>query len=390
MQYRKFGKLDIQVSVLGFGCMRLPTRDGLPMSENIDEDETIRMIRHAVDRGVNYIDTAYPYHNGASEVVTGKALRDGYRDKVRLATKSPLWLIAKPADFDTCLDEQLRRLGTDHVDFYLLHGLDAGRWEEIVLRQNLLERAEAAIRDGRIGHLGFSFHDEAGVFPRIVDGYDNWSMCQIQYNYMDTECQAGTAGLKYAAAKGLAVVVMEPLRGGRLAVPPPAVADVFRQSDRGWSPAEWALQWVWDHTEVSTALSGMKTMDQVVENLRAADRSGAGSLAAADFEIIERTRRVLLERAGIPCTECGYCRPCQSGVDIPRNFELYNDCLIYDDPGIPRLTYARFVPEGERAAACTACRECEAKCPQGIPISEWMPEVDAVLGGNRAPRTGPR
>jgi predicted aldo/keto reductase-like oxidoreductase len=385
MKYRKFGKLETKVSALGFGCMRLPTLDGNPQSGNIDEDETIRMIRHAVDEGVNYIDTAYPYHNGRSEVVTGKALRDGYRSKVLLATKSPVWQIAKPSDFDACLDEQLGRLETDHIDLYLFHALGTERWEGIVLRHNLLKRAEAAVKDGRIGHLGFSFHDRADAFKRIVDGYGGWSACQIQYNYMDTENQAGTSGLRYAAAKGLGIVVMEPLLGGRLAAPPPSAADVFRVSGNGWSPAEWALQWTWNQPEVSTVLSGMKTMDQVVENLRAAGRSGIVSLDAASLEVIERARKILLERAPIPCTQCGYCRPCPSGVDIPRNFELYNDCVIYDDPAIPRALYARFVPEGERASACTGCRTCEEKCPQGIAISERMPEVDAVLGKNQSP-----
>jgi predicted aldo/keto reductase-like oxidoreductase len=385
MEYRKFGNLGRKVSALGFGCMRLPTLDGIPQSENIDEPETIRMIRHAVDQGVNYIDTAYPYHNGRSEVVTGQALRDGYRSKVLLATKSPIWQISRPSDFDTCLDEQLARLETDHIDLYLFHALGTERWERVVLRHNLLERAEAAVKDGRIGQIGFSFHDRADVFKRIVDGYAGWSMCQIQYNYMDTENQAGTSGLRYAAAKGLAVVVMEPLLGGRLAAPPQSAADVFRVSGKGWSPAEWALQWTWDQPEVSTVLSGMKTMDQVVENLRAAGRSGIGSLDAASLGLIERARKILLERAPIPCTQCGYCRPCPSGVDIPRNLELYNDCLIYDDPAIPRALYTRFVPEGERASACTGCRTCEEKCPQGIAISECLPEVDAVLGKNQSP-----
>jgi predicted aldo/keto reductase-like oxidoreductase len=194
MKYRKFGKLETEVSALGFGCMRLPTLDGKPQSENIDESETIRMIRCAVDEGVNYIDTAYAYHNGRSEVVTGKALRDGYRSKVMLATKSPVWQIGKSSDFDTYLGEQLGRLGTDHVDVYLFHALGTERWENIVLRHDLLERAEAAIRDGRIGYIGFSFHDKADVFKRIVDGFGGWSMCQIQYNYMDIENQAGISG----------------------------------------------------------------------------------------------------------------------------------------------------------------------------------------------------
>jgi predicted aldo/keto reductase-like oxidoreductase len=386
MQYRRFGKPGTEVSALGFGCMRLPTRDGISQGENIDESETIRMIRHAVDQGVNYIDTAYPYHNGRSEVVTGKALQDGYRSKVLLATKSPVWQIAKPSDFDTYLGEQLARLGTDHIDVYLFHALGSERWERIVLKQNLLERAEAAVKDGRIGHIGFSFHDKADVFKRIVDGYGGWSMCQIQYNYMDTENQAGTQGLKYAAAKGLAVVVMEPLLGGRLAAPPKAAADVFRASNIDRTPAEWALQWVWDQAEVSTALSGMKAMTEVEENLRAADRSGIGSLDAGGQALIERARKILRERAAIPCTQCGYCRPCPSGVNIPRNFELYNDCIIYDDPAIPRAIYARFMPEGERAGVCTGCRECEEKCPQRIAISEFMPEVHAVLAKSQAPK----
>jgi predicted aldo/keto reductase-like oxidoreductase len=386
MQYRKFGNLETEVSALGFGCMRLPTLDGIPQSENIDEPETIRMIRHAVDRGVNYIDTAYPYHNGRSEVVTGKALRDGYRSKVMLATKSPVWQIARPSDFDTYLGEQLGRLGTGHIDVYLFHALGADRWENIVLRHGLLERAEAAVKDGRIGHIGFSFHDKADVFERIVDGYGGWSMCQIQYNYMDTENQAGTSGLKHAASKGLAVVVMEPLLGGRLAAPPRSAADVFRCPGKDWSPAEWALQWVWNQAEVSTALSGMKTMEQVVENLRAAGRSGIGSLDAGGLGLIERARKILLERAPIPCTQCGYCRPCPSGVNIPRNLELYNDCVVYDDPAIPRAVYSKFMPEGERASACTACRACEEKCPQGIAVSECMTEVHAVLGQGRSPK----
>jgi predicted aldo/keto reductase-like oxidoreductase len=386
MQYREFGRLGKKVSALGFGCMRLPTRDGIPQSADIDETTTVRMIRHAIDRGVNYIDTAYPYHNGRSEVVTGKALGDGYRSRVLLATKSPVWLITKAGDFDTYLDEQLTRLGTDHIDVYLLHALGTERWEKIVLKHRLIERAEGAVKDGRIGRIGFSFHDKSDVFRRIVDGYDGWSVCQIQYNYMDTENQAGTAGLRYAAAKGLGIVVMEPLLGGRLAAPPKAAAEVFRAADRGWPPAEWALQWVWDQPEVSTVLSGMKALGEVEENLRAADRSGIGSLGPGDHVVFERARRILRERAPIPCTQCGYCRPCPSGVNIPRNFELYNDCVIYDDPAIPRVLYARFMPEGERASACTACRSCEEKCPQRIPISDLMPEVHAVLGKGRTPQ----
>jgi len=220
MKHRDFGKLGWKVSALGFGCMRFPTIKVEPSGEKVDEEEAIRMIRWAVDHGVNYIDTAYPYHNGASEVVLGKALKDGYGKRVRVATKSPVWLIKKAEDFDTYLDEQLKRLQMDHVDFYLFHGLTGKSWREVILKFDLLKKAEAAIHDGRIGYLGFSFHDDFDAFKEIVDGYDSWSFCQIQYNYMDTENQAGTKGLQYAASKGLAVVVMEPLLGGRLTNPP--------------------------------------------------------------------------------------------------------------------------------------------------------------------------
>ena len=227
MQYRRFGKLDWRPSALGFGCMRLPTTDGNPMSGCVDESEAVRMIRHGIDNGINYVDTAYPYHTGKGELAVGKALADGYREKVMLATKSPVFLISRAEDFDRYLDEQLKKLQTDHFDFYLLHALDRQRWENIILKHRVLDRAEAALKDGRISQLGFSFHDNLSAFKHIIDGYDGWTFCQIQYNYMDTENQAGTVGLKYAASKGLAVVVMEPILGGRLANPPAEIRRMF-------------------------------------------------------------------------------------------------------------------------------------------------------------------
>lgn len=210
MQYRNFGKLDWQASALGFGCMRLPTIESLPTNSIINEAEAIKMIHYAIDNGVNYLDTAYVYHNGHSEVVLGKALQGDYRDRVKIATKAPLMIIKTAEEYDRILDEQLKKLGVDMIDFYLFHGLNKATWE-IVKSQNLIERAEAALQAGKIGHIGFSFHDQYEVFEDIINGYDAWSFCQIQYNYMDTENQAGTKGLKLAASKGLAVVVMEPL-----------------------------------------------------------------------------------------------------------------------------------------------------------------------------------
>jgi predicted aldo/keto reductase-like oxidoreductase len=304
--------------------MRFPTSDGGRLSPNIIEAEAMRMVRHAIDSGVNYIDTAYPYHGGQSEVVVGKALKDGYREKVRLATKLPVWLIESEADFDRFLNEQLDKLQTSYIDFYLLHALSRSRWQDIVLKHNLLDRARAALADGRIRHLGFSFHDEYDAFEEIVNGSDLWSFCQIQYNYMDTENQAGVRGLKLAASKGLAVVVMEPLMGGRLADPPKDVREAMESYPVQCSAAEWALQWLWDQPEVSVVLSGMSDMTQVEENLRAADHSLTGSFTSADQALIAEIREKYSARIAIPCTKCNYCMPCPNGLNIPANFEFFN------------------------------------------------------------------
>ncbi|TEB10495.1 aldo/keto reductase [Pelotomaculum propionicicum] len=379
MQYRKFGKLDWHASALGFGCMRLPTLDGKPLSGNINEDESIRMIRYAIDHGVNYIDTAYPYHDKNSEIITGKALKDGYREKVKVATKSPVWGISKTEDFDKYLNRQLEKLQTDQIDFYLFHGLDKKRWDNVVLKLNLLERAESALRDGKIGYLGFSFHDRYEVFQEIIDGYNGWTFCQIQYNYMDIEHQAGSKGLRYAASKGLAVVIMEPLLGGRLANPPATVLDVFKGHGER-TPVDWALQWVWNQPEVSLLLSGMSTMRQVEENILSANKSGTGSMGAEELEVIQKARAKYKEMTLIPCTKCGYCLPCPNGVNIPRNIKLFNDGFTYGDVETCRSIYANFMAAANRAVACIQCKECEEKCPQKIIISEWMPKAHAVLG----------
>ena len=378
MKYRRFGKETWEVSILGFGCMRLPlVKGGGPGA--VDEKASIALIRSAIDRGVNYVDTAYPYHDGQSEVVLGRALRDGYRDKVRVADKSPVWMIQRGEDFDKYLAEQMSRLGVEHIDCYLLHALSDARWKG-VLEAGVLERAEAAVRDGRIGALGFSYHDGPAFFPKLVDAYDKWALAQIQYNYIDTENQAGTVGLRYAASRGLPVVVMEPLLGGRLAVPPPAVRALIETDPAHRTPSEIALQWVWDQPEAATLLSGMNAMSQLDENLASAERSRVGSFGPADLDLIDRVKAAFRARAVIPCTKCGYCDPCPSGVDIPGNFELYNNGVIYDNMGMVRISYQRFFPENERANLCTQCRTCEEKCPQKIEISAWMPRIHDALG----------
>jgi hypothetical protein len=380
MQYRNFGKLDWQASALGFGCMRFPTADGDRMSPRIVEDEAIAMVRHAIDAGVNYLDTAYPYHGGQSEVVVGKALRDGYRERVRLATKLPTWLVQSADDFDRLLDEQLVKLQTGHIDFYLLHALSHERWHSTVLQHGLLQRAERALADGRIRHLGFSFHDDYPAFEEIANGSDLFTFCQIQYNYMDTENQAGERGLKLAAAKGLAVVVMEPLMGGRLADPPKDILAAMQSHPTHRSPVEWALAWLWNQPEVSVVLSGMSTTAQVDDNLRIADKARSGAFSAGDLALIARARELYRARTVIPCTNCGYCMPCPNGLWIPANFEFYNYAHLFDDLSGARFRYQVFLKEEQRSGACISCGLCEQQCPQAIKIAEWMPKVSALLG----------
>jgi predicted aldo/keto reductase-like oxidoreductase len=380
MQYRNFGNLDWKTSALGFGVMRLPTLDG--KSGNIDQEKTTEMIRRAIDAGVNYFDTAYMYHDQKSEGALGKALEDGYRERVRIATKSPVWEVKESADFDRFLDEQLHRLQTGTIDFYLFHGLDKGSWAK-VQELGLLRRAEAALSDGRIRHLGFSFHDNLEVFKAIVDGYDGWTFCQIQYNYMDTDFQAGTAGLHHAAAKGLAVVVMEPLLGGKLALDLPATRPIWMSAARKRKPADWALQWLWNQPEVSLALSGMSTLEQVEENIASASASRPGLLTREDLALIEKARAVITSLSPIPCTRCEYCLPCPNGVNIPLNFDTYNQAAMYNNLDQSRNGYKRWIRDEEKAARCIQCDECLPKCPQKIAISSWMPKVEEVLGLGR-------
>lgn len=386
MQYRRFGKSDWNVSALGFGCMRLPIING--EGGRIDEPQATRMLHYAIDHGVNYLDTAYPYHAGNSEGFIGRALQGGYRERVRLATKMPSWDVKTAGDFDRYLDEQMARLQVDYLDYYLLHSLNKDWWTR--LRDlGVTAWAERAIAAGRIGNLGFSFHDSYEVFQEIVDAYDGWALCQIQYNLMDVENQAGMRGLQYAAAKGLAVVIMEPLRGGKLVNPPLPVQAIWDSAAVRRTPIEWALHWLWNQPEVSLVLSGMSTMDQVLENIAVADESRVGLLAQKDESLFERVRAQYQQLIPISCTGCRYCMPCPNGVDIPGNLAAYNEAVMYDKPDAMRGHYEwlhfAYAEQGiydhdVRAAMCVQCGLCEEKCPQHIPISEWMPVVHEVLG----------
>lgn len=376
MKYRTFGNIDWQVSALGFGCMRLPTQDGEPGA--IREKEAADMLHYAIDHGVNYLDTAYPYHDGQSEPFLGRALQGKYREKVKLATKLPCWEVEEKGDFDRLLDEQLKRLDTEQIDFYLLHALNKKSWKKMH-SLGVLPWLEKARSSGRIAHIGFSFHDEFPVFKEIIDAYQGWEFCQIQYNYMDVNYQAGKKGLQYAADRGLAVVIMEPIRGGRLVDPPQSIQSLWEKAPVQRSPAAWALHWLWNQPEVSLVLSGMSAMSHVRENVAAAERSQVGLLTQEEQELVREVREAYQDLSLIPCTQCEYCLPCPNGVNIPRILQIYNDSIMYDKPEYGIKGYNNWIPEEKRADQCEVCGECEEKCPQGIAISEWMEKIHQEL-----------
>lgn len=370
MKYRDFGSLDWKVSALGFGAMRLPIVGG--DASKIDEHEAVRMIRYAIDHGVNYVDTAFPYHGGNSEGLVGKALRDGYRERVRIATKMPTWLVKSEKDMDKFLNKQLGRLKMRYVDYYLLHGLNKERWETLK-KLEVCKWAEKKIQQGKFMHFGFSFHDQFDVFKDIIDSYDGWTFCQIQYNYLDSDYQAGTKGLKYAASKGLAVVVMEPIAGGRLGMTPPSeVQAVFDRYLIKRTPAEWALQWVWNQPEVSVALSGMSNMKQVAENVESASHSGPNTLPPEDLELLNEAKIKYKELGFVGCTGCKYCLPCPEGIDIPQIISLYNEYYIKNMSEEVKKKYRENIKRGNQAKKCAKCGKCEELCPQKLPIREIM------------------
>lgn len=388
MQYRKFGRLDWKVSALGFGAMRLPTTDS--DTQHINETEAIRMIRYAVDHGVNYIDSAYMYHGGQSERLLSKALQNGYRGKVKLVTKLPVMMVNTVQDADRILNDQLEKLQTPKLDFYLFHGLNATSWPK-VRDMGLIKWAEDKMAQGLFSNLGFSFHDEFTTFKEIIDSYDNWVLSQVQYNYFDINRQAGIKGVKYAASKGLAVVVMEPIRGGLLSKKSPeSITKIWESASTVRTQAEWALLWVWNQPEVSVALSGMSTMEQVIENVGTAERSGSGILNAMDLAMLDQVRNTYQKLNPIPCTKCRYCMPCPNKVEIPQIFETYNEAMAFDviDMGRMRYNGPFGLKEENRADKCVECGKCEEACPQHITIRDWLKKVHQEL--STPPQTPPK
>ena len=377
MLYRQSGKTGQKLSILGFGCMRLPIIGG--KTHQIDEEKAQAMVDYAIRNGVNYFDTAFIYHSevpfqaGQSEVFVGQALKRERRN-VHLATKLPSWFVESRADMDRFLDQQLKRLQTDYIDFYLVHGLSGDMWKKMD-RLGIRGFLDAALADGRIRQAGFSFHDEAPAFQPIVDAYD-WSFCQIQYNYMDEDYQAGRAGMEYAASKGLGVIIMEPLRGGGLAARVPKdVQAVWDKAQVKRTPAEWALRFIWNRPEASVVLSGMSELGQMEENVKIANAGLANSLTEIELALIQEAKAIYLAKTRVNCTSCGYCLPCPHGVAIPANFLQLNNLSIYQDRGAANFFYFHILKAEQRASHCEECGQCVERCPQQIPIPDMLKEV---------------
>ncbi len=382
MLYRKMPKNGDELSILGFGAMRLPTKE----DGSIDERVATDMVRYSIDNGVNYVDTAWPYHMGESEPFLARALADGYREKVKLATKQPQWMVKSYEDMDRFLNSQLEKLNTDQIDYYLIHSLVKSSWENI-RDLGVMEFLDKAKADGRIVNAGFSYHGAPEDFKSIVDAYD-WDFCQIQYNFLDEDVQAGTRGLEYAASKGLGVVIMEPLRGGNLADPvPDKVMDIWNEADARRSPVEWALRWVWNRPEVTVVLSGMSEPAHVEENLRIANEALPDSLTEKELRLVERVANKYQDLMEVGCTGCRYCMPCPEGVDIPACFEMYNNLHMFDDEDRLMMMYAAKLggilrgSETNFASQCTECGQCVDACPQNLPVPELLEKVSETFEG---------
>jgi predicted aldo/keto reductase-like oxidoreductase len=372
------GKTGDKVSILGYGCMRFPRKD-----RKIDEQRTAKQVISAIEQGVNYFDTAYVYPN--SELTLGKILANGYRDKVMIATKMPPIMVHSLKDMESLFDAQLKRLQTDYIDYYLMHALNGTEGWQRIKQLGVEAFLEKMKQSGKINRIGFSYHGDSNQFKEIVDDYP-WDFCQIQYNYMDETNQAGKEGLVYAAAKGLGVVIMEPLRGGLLAQKmPPQVDTLFKQGEVKRTPAEWALRWVWNHPEVAMLLSGMTEEAQIEENIRIASNAYPQSLTTRELECISEAKELLSQKLKVGCTGCGYCMPCPAGVNIAMCFSYYNDKYIYGEKS-PQKSYLGMhsgLDGGtpSYASLCMDCGKCEKHCPQSLPIRKHLKEVANDMEG---------
>lgn len=376
MQYRKFTNDNLKVSLLGFGCMRFPVIDG--DNSKIDEKLSEEMLEYAIGRGVNYIDTAYNYHGGNSEVFVGNFLKkNNLRDKIYLASKSPVWLVEEYDDFKKLLDEQLEKLQTDYIDFYLLHSLHKKVYDKIE-SLNVFKFLDEAKKKGKIKYAGFSFHDELPLFKKIIDAYP-WDFCLIQLNYMDTEMQAGLKGLEYAASKGIDVVIMEPIKGGKLASPSEEIKEIWSKSEIERTPAEWALRWLFNYEEISLVLSGMSTLDHVKENIRIVSEGSPNSLTDKELSLINQVKEVYIEKVKVGCTSCEYCQPCPTDVAISDIFGLYNNMYVYDTVENSKKSYKQLVENSKDVSKCVECGACEQICPQHLKVISLLKDAHKEL-----------
>ena len=374
MQYRvdKYGN---ELSVLGFGCLRFPQKNG-----KIDMEATRGQIRMAVEEGVNYFDTAYVY--SGSEAALGEILEaEGLRERVKIATKLPHYLIKSRQALEMMFREELKRLRTDRVEYYLMHMLcDLDTWDRLK-KLGMEEWIAEKKASGQIGQIGFSYHGSSEMFCKLVDAYD-WDFCQIQYNYLDEHTQAGRRGLHHAAAKGLPVIIMEPLRGGRLVNQlPPEAKRVFGQSGKGWTPAQWGLRWLWDQKEVTVVLSGMNSEEMVLENIRTASEARVGDLGTEEQAVIARAVSAIHASVKVGCTGCGYCQPCPKNVDIPGAFAAYNRYHTENPTGAKKdyIKCTLYRKNPTAAGNCIGCGKCERHCPQGIEIRKELENVKRDL-----------
>ncbi|MCE5214624.1 MAG: aldo/keto reductase [Methanobacterium sp.] len=378
MLYREIKKTGDEISALGFGAMRLPTKNG-----RIDKEKAKKQIYYAIDHGVNIIDTAYPYHGGSSESFLGEILKDGYREKVKLSTKMPSWSVKKYEDMEKYLNIQLEKLQTDCIDYYFIHNLSMLKFKKLK-ELGVFEFLEDSKGKGKINNIGFSFHSDLDSFKQIIDSY-KWDVCLIQYNYLDEKNQAGTEGLEYAHSKGISIFIMEPLKGGLLAGKIPNKAlEIWEESNPRRSPADWALRWVLNHPEVTTVFSGMGEIEQVEENLKVAEEVLPNSLTEDELELYERVKEVYTDLMKVDCTGCGYCMPCPRGVDIPRCFNIYNQKYMFNNnPTFDYLAILGGIFSGQEAYAglCTNCGKCIKACPQELEIPELLNDVSHEMEG---------
>lgn len=384
MEYRELGSTKEKVSILGFGAMRLPTKG---KNNEIDEEKASKLLSYGIDNGINIIDTAYSFHAndiqggaGNSEPFLGDFLETGYRNKVYLQTKLPSWLINTKADFDFYLDEQLKRLKTDHIDNYLLHGVTNDNWEKYQ-ELNVSEFLDNALNDGRIKHVGFSTHEAIEIIFKLVDGYDKWEIALTQMNYLDETYQTGIEGLMLLSQMGIANMIMEPLRGGRLVENVPEnIMKIWDTAEEKRTPLEWALEYLWNMDNVSCVLSGMNSIEQLKLNIDIASKSKPNMISENDRKVIKDVAEEYRQLKGNDCTYCGYCMPCPNGVNIPHCFREYNIGNMLNNPKASARQYFTYFDDDALAHNCTQCGDCINMCRQAIDIPEEMIKVEEYFG----------